>query len=164
MASSTNRFLDLLDLLARHDVDFIVIGGVAAVLAGSPLTTFDLDILFDPTPDNIQRLLRVLQEINARYKDPAGRHIEPDTARLQSMRMNLLKTDLGSLDVLRETCGFSYSDLVQKTNEHRLGELRIRALGLEALIEIKEKLGRPKDRFALTYLKRILELEDGEEP
>jgi hypothetical protein len=159
MGESTSRFLDLLDLLVRHEVEFIVIGGVAAVLEGSPLTTFDLDILFDPTPGNIQRLLLALREINAHYKDPAGRRIEPDAERLHSMRMNLLKTDLGSLDVLRETCGFSYPDLVQRTNKHRVAELRVRALNLGALIEIKEKLDRPKDRFALIYLKRILDLK-----
>lgn len=160
MGESASRFLDLLDLLVRHEVEFIVIGGVAAALEGSPLTTFDLDVLFDPTPDNIQRLLLALREINAHYKDPAGRHIEPDEARLRSMRMNLLRTDLGPLDVLRETCGFSYPDLVERTNEHRVGALRIRALKLDALIEIKEKLDRPKDRFALIYLKRILDLKN----
>lgn len=160
MGESANRFLELLRVLARHEVEHIVIGGVAAVLEGSPLTTFDLDVLFNPTPDNIERLLRALRQIHAKYKDPAGRHIEPDAARLQAMRLNLLETDLGALDVVRETCGLSYPDLLARTNQHQVGDLRVRALNLEALIEIKRQVDRPKDRLALIYLEKLRDLKD----
>ena len=76
--SRSVRFKGLLQALLRHGVDFFVVGGVAAQLEGAPIVTFDLDILYDKTPENLERLLGVLQELKARYRDPAGRLIEPD--------------------------------------------------------------------------------------
>jgi hypothetical protein len=52
-----NRLKDVFASLQRHDVRYVVIGGIAAVLHGVPRATFDLDLLIEPTPDNAQRLL-----------------------------------------------------------------------------------------------------------
>jgi hypothetical protein len=71
------RFLGLLRVLLHHRVDFIVVGGVAAQLEGAPILTLDLDILYDKTPENLDRLLAVLGEIKAHYRDPANRYIRP---------------------------------------------------------------------------------------
>ena len=54
------RYFQLLELLSRHDVDFIVTGGVAAILEGVPITTLDLDIVYDRAPENLERLLRYI--------------------------------------------------------------------------------------------------------
>jgi len=51
------KFKETLEALARHHVDFIVVGGVAAVLGGAPISTFDLDIVCDRAPANVARLL-----------------------------------------------------------------------------------------------------------
>ncbi len=56
------RFKDALDVLARHGVEFVVVGGVAAVLAGAPISTFDLDIVPARSPANLARLLSALTE------------------------------------------------------------------------------------------------------
>ncbi len=159
--SPANQFLRQLEILARHRVDFIVIGGVAAVLEGAPISTFDLDIVFDATPENRARLLAALQELNARYKDPAGRHFVPDAEKLEKMRMHLLHTDLGSLDVLARTgAGHGYRDLLDGTIEHELSGFKIRALNLEMVIATKEQANRPKDRIALMYLRQIQAMRD----
>ena len=50
-----NRLTDVLRSLKEHDVQYVVIGGIAAVLHGVPRATFDLDILIESTPDNAQR-------------------------------------------------------------------------------------------------------------
>lgn len=84
--SRSVKFRGLLQALLRHEVDFLVVGGVAAQLEGAPVVTFDLDILYDKTPENLDRLLSLVQELKARYRDPAGRHIEPDLAKLQTLR------------------------------------------------------------------------------
>lgn len=97
---SPTDFVRLLGILVRREVDFIVVGGVAAFLAGSPIPTMDLDILYEASPENLERLLGVLQEIHAVCRDPAGRHIVPDAEKLATMQLNLLRTDLGALDVL----------------------------------------------------------------
>jgi hypothetical protein len=102
----------LLRVLLRHEIEFFVVGGVAAQLEGAPILTLDLDVLFDETPENLDRLLAALRELKARYRDPAGRHIEPDKEKLESFRMHLLVTELGALDVLRVIRGgLTYRDL-----------------------------------------------------
>ena len=98
--SRSVKFLGLLRTLLRHGVVFCVVGGVAAQLEGAPVLTLDLDILYDRGADNLGRLLAALRELKAHYRDPAGRHIEPDMAKLETMRMHLLATDLGALDVM----------------------------------------------------------------
>ena len=156
-ASSANKFLDLLRVLRRCEVDFVIVGGVAGVLAGAPLVTFDLDVVFERTPSNISRLLEALREINARYRDPLDREILPDEDKLASFRLNLLVTDLGDLDVL-PTIGrdLTYRDLLERSVEYEVADLRVRAIDLPTLIEAKELADRPKDRHALLFLRETL--------
>ncbi len=154
------RFEEILSLLARHEVELIVVGGVAAILEGSPVLTFDLDIVFNPSERNCARLAAALQEINARYKDPAGRHIAPDVPRLLVMKLNLMETDLGPLDVLRSIGdGLGYDELLTRSVEHDLEDFSIRAIDLETLIEAKEYANRPKDQHHLLFLRQLLDLK-----
>ncbi|RMH22609.1 MAG: hypothetical protein D6696_02960 [Acidobacteria bacterium] len=153
------RLLDLLEVLGRHEVDFIVVGGVAASLLGSPLVTQDLDVLYDSTEENHVRLLGALRELAARYDDPAGRHLVPDLTKLATYRMSLLLTKLGRLDLIRVIGdGLVYSDLEPRTVELEVAGRRVRVLDLETLIRIKEEADRPKDRLALLYLRQIRDL------
>ncbi|HBL31357.1 MAG TPA: hypothetical protein DD490_31405 [Acidobacteria bacterium] len=114
-------------------------------------------MLFDRTPENLDRLLAALRELKARYRDPAGRHIEPDLDKLQTLRLHLLLTDLGALDVLGVIGGgLTYQDLVHRTVVYELGELRVRVLELAAVIETKEQANRDKDRAVLPVLRQTL--------
>lgn len=163
--SRSVKFKGLLQALLRHGVDFFVVGGVAAQLEGAPIVTFDLDIVYDKTPENLDRLLGALQELRARYRDPAGRHIEPDLAKLQTMRTHLLLTELGALDVLSQIgAGWTFQDLADRTLLYELGEDRIRVLELSAVIESKEQANRDKDRAALPLLRQTLALKTGLRP
>lgn len=154
------RLLDILEVLTRHEVDFIVVGGVAATLLGSPLGTQDLDVVYDSTNENNARLLSALRELDARYYDPAGRHIVPDASRLARYRMSLLVTRFGRLDLLRIIGdNLAYSDLTDRSEEFELEKFRLRALNLETLIQLKEHADRPKDRHGLLYLRQLLELK-----
>src|SRR5436305_4610311 len=129
--SRSVKFLGLLRVLLRHEVEFFVVGGVAAQLEGAPILTFDLDVLYDRAPENLARLLAALRELKARYRDPAGRHIEPDAAKLATLRMHLLLTELGALDVLGSIGnGLTYGDLVDRTIAFELGGARVRVLEL----------------------------------
>lgn len=160
------RFDEILRILTRHEVEFIIVGGIAAILQGSPLTTEDLDIVYLPSAENNARLASALAELEAYYFDPAGRHIEPDASRLASLRMHLLKTNCGRVDVLR-TVGndLGYQDLVERSLTFEVAEFRVRALDLEAIIETKMHANRPKDRYQLLFLKQLLaeiQRSDGE--
>jgi hypothetical protein len=161
MAESRSvKFLGLLRVLLRHEVEFFVVGGVAAQLEGAPILTFDLDVLYDKAPGNLDRLLAALQEIKARYRDPAGRHIEPDTEKLATLRMHLLLTELGPLDVLGTIGnGLTYRDLVSRTIAFELGEARVLVLELAAVIETKEHANRDKDRAVLPVLRQTLAMK-----
>ncbi len=152
-------FLGLLRALLAHDVTFCIVGGVAAQLAGAPILTLDLDILIDTAPDNLDRLLALLKQLNARYRDPAGRHIEPDLSRLQTLNLHLLLTDLGALDLLATIGpGYRYSDLVGRTDPYQLGTLSVRVLDLATVIETKLHANRDKDRAVLPILQQTLAL------
>jgi hypothetical protein len=154
------RFLDILKVLARHDVDFILVGGVAAILEGAPVATFDLDIVIRPTSDNRARLLTALGELNARYNDPAGRHLVPDERKLATLRIHRLLTDHGPLDIMASIGdGLTYGDLAATTREHEVSGLRVRALELAMIIRSKEQANRDKDRAALPALRRALHLK-----
>lgn len=161
--SRSPRYLELLEALARHGVDFIVVGGVAAVLEGAPITTLDLDVVYDRRPENAARLTTALENLDARYRDPAGREIRPDPERLRTLRMSLLDTDLGPLDVISEVGeGWTYDDLLPATVVQQVAEVQVRSLTLSKLIELKELTNRDKDRAMLPVLRRTLELREEE--
>lgn len=158
----TAKFLGLLRALLRHGVDFFVVGGVAAQLEGAPIVTFDLDVLFDRAPENLGRLLPALRELKARYRDPAGRHIEPDMEKLKTLRRHLLMTSLGALDVLGEIgSSLTFQALQARTVPYELGEMRVLVLELAAVIESKEQANRDKDRAVLPVLRQTLALKSG---
>jgi hypothetical protein len=154
------NFLELLRLLAHQEIDFIVVGGVAAILEGVPITTLDLDILCDQEPENLERLLSALRAVHAHYRDPAGRDIEPTIERLATLRQSLLRTELGPLDVLSEIgAQATYQDLLPSTRVREVANLQIRVLELARVIETKEQAGRDKDLAMLPVLRRTLELK-----
>src|SRR5262245_1653729 len=93
------RYAEILRLLASNDVEFIVVGMTAGVLHGAPVTTLDLDIVHRRTPENIERLLRVLREIDAIYRHDS-RGLSPQESHLASPGHQLLTTMYGDLDCL----------------------------------------------------------------
>ncbi len=154
-------FLELLKILVRHKVDFIVCGGIAAILHGAPLMTADLDAVYEPSEDNCRRLLAATAELKATDFDVTGRHIVPDLDKLRKLRLHLLNTSHGRLDLLRELGGGAhYDSLVDRCQTIEIDDLQILVLDLEAIIESKEAAGRPKDKVALPFLRALLKLRD----
>jgi hypothetical protein len=152
------RFREVLRVLSAHSVDFIVVGGISAVLNGAPIATVDLDIVHSRESGNIVRLLKALDELSAEYRFTGGRKLKPAESHLVSKGHQLLITRFGPLDVLG-TIGnnLSYEDLLPHTTEMFVTEnLKARILHLETLIEIKEDLGTEKDRAVLPILRRTL--------
>jgi hypothetical protein len=148
----------ILEAMATHQVDFIVVGGYAGVLQGAPLHTLDLDIVHSRTPDNLARLSAALAALDAQYRLHAKR-IVPSPAHLATNGHHLLDTNAGSLDVLGtivEEQG--YDELLPHTDTLSVRlDLQVRVLRLEKLIELKEKLGRPKDLLAAIVLRETLD-------
>jgi len=152
------RLSEILRLLAAHDVEFVVVGMTAGILQGAPVTTVDLDVVHRRSPENVARLLRVLDELDATYRhDP--RHLRPRESHLAGPGHQLLSTTHGDLDCLGAIDqGRGYEELVEQTVEMNLaGGLRVRVLSLPALIEAKERSGRPKDLAVLPVLRATLD-------
>jgi predicted nucleotidyltransferase len=153
-------FLELLRALERHSVEHVIVGGVAAILEGAPMTTLDLDVVYRGDDVNVERLHAALVELDAVYRDPGGRRIEPTPDRLRANRVNLLETRLGLLDVLQEVgAGWSYEDVLRRSHVLEVEELRVRVIDLADNIATKEAAGREKDRAMLPLLRRTLELK-----
>jgi hypothetical protein len=152
-------FQAVLRVLLKHGVDFIVVGGVCGVLQGAPIMTLDLDIVHSRRRDNIDRLLKALETLEARYRTHAGKDIRPGATHLASEGHQLLMTRFGPLDVLGIIgSGRHYEDLLAHTVEMRVGKgLTVRLLDLATLIETKQETAGEKDHAVLAVLRRLLE-------
>jgi predicted nucleotidyltransferase len=151
-------FQRLLRVLCEHDVEFIVIGGVSAVLQGAPVATFDLDIVHARSPDNLRRLEAALRALGAYYREHEERRPIPEIRHLAGGGHHLLMTDAGPLDVLGAVSGGRvYEDLSGDIVQFEVAPgVRIQVLSLAALIKLKEELGREKDLATLPVLRRVL--------
>jgi hypothetical protein len=121
--------------------------------------TFDVDVVHSRDIDNVARLLRVLEALDAVYRMQLERRLKPTASHLSSAGHQNLITRYGPLDLLG-TIGrnLAYRDLIPHSIELNIGEgLRIRVLNLETLIAIKEELNGEKDRAVLPVLQRTLE-------
>jgi hypothetical protein len=156
-------FRRLLQALFDHRVECIVVGGVAAVLHGAPLTTIDLDVVHARTPENVARLLAALKELDARSRLHPSRRLVPDASHLASAGHQLLSTASGPLDLLGAVGhGRGYDDLLPRSVVVELaGGLHVRVADLPMLIELKREAGRDKDLAVLPVLLRTLEARGG---
>jgi hypothetical protein len=156
----------LLRELAGANVEFVVVGGSAAVMLGAPITTQDLDIVHRRTPENIVRLLELLTRLDAYHRlDLAGRRLPPKADALEGRGHLNLQTTLGPLDVLCELgLGEGYDELLPHAELVSDGSLHVNVLGLAKLIEVKAKVGRPKDKVVLPLLIAALEEQQRKGP
>lgn len=152
-------FLSILRILREHGVEFVVVGGVGAVLQGAPLNTFDLDILHSTEKDNVGRLLAALELLDARYRMQPERRLKPTESHLSSPGHQLLITRYGPVDVLGSIGNsHKYSELAPYSVEMEIGGgIKVQVLNLERLIAIKEEIAGPKDVAVLPILKQTLE-------
>lgn len=150
------RYLPLLRVLVTHEVEFILVGGLAAVLQGAPIVTGDLDIVHRRTPRNVAKLLTAIDELDAVYRiDP--RRLRPTEAHLSGPGHALLSTKFCDLDVLGTIfADTTYEGLIDDALAVELGEVTIQVLGLERLIQSKEYTGRAKDLAMLPALRATL--------
>lgn len=149
----------ILQTLVEHEVDFIVVGGVCAVLHGAPVVTFDVDVVHSRAPENLNRLLAALQVLDAYYREQPSRRHRPRLPYLASPGHHLLTTRAGFLDVLGTVgTGRGYEELLAHTFQQTTASgLQLRLLDLATLIELKEEAGRDKDKAVLAILRRTLE-------
>jgi hypothetical protein len=148
----------ILRALVEADVEFVLVGGLAAVLNGAPVHTFDVGIVHSREQANAERLLAVLDVLESVFRAQPERRLKPTLSHLSRPgHLNLL-TRFGPLDVLGSIGrGLGYEDLLPDTAVLDIGSsTTIRVLTLEKLIELKQELGGEKDRAMLPILRRTL--------
>jgi len=159
VAKTPTDFVRILASLHRHRVRFVVVGGVAAVVEGAPVATFDVDIVPDRGPANIPRLIAALRELEACYRARRDLRRAPDGAALAGDGHHLLMTRFGPLDVLGVVgAGRDFRQLVIHSRRRRLRGFYVRIVDLQTQIAIKEELGYEKDRAVLPVLRQTLKL------
>ena len=152
-------FLSIIKLLTGHQVDFIVVGGVAANLFGSARLTYDLDVVYSRKEDNLRKIVTAFQNTNPYLRGaPPGLPFNFDFRTLRNGLNFTLATDLGPIDLLGEIPGArSFEELINDSVEINESDLRFRCVTLPRLIELKNAAGRPKDLESLAELRAILE-------
>lgn len=151
--------------LQKASIEFIVVGGAAAVLQGAPIVTADIDIVHRRTPENVTRLLHLLHQLNAYFRsDLANRRLIPTEIHLSGHGHIHLATDLGPLDLLCELADKrGYDELISHTIHSNYGDAPVLVLNLFTLIEVKRAAGRAKDRMVLPILIATLEEQNKEQ-
>jgi len=152
----------LLRTLERHQVRYVVIGGIGATLHGSPLPTRDTDICPEASDSNLDRLAAALRELEARIRAadaPEGLPFTCDAAFLRQMKLLNLTTAFGDLDLSFEPAGTrGYDELEPRSVRYDLGDgIVVPVAALEDIIRSKEAANRDKDRQTLPTLRLLLE-------
>jgi len=155
---SNSNIPSLIDLLAEAGVEFVIVGGMAAVVQGVPVTTFDLDIVHNRAAANTKKLLALLKTVHARYRGhPPDKKSELSEAVFLGKGHQLLYTDLGALDVLGAIeDGLEYEDLLAHSIEVKLRGKTVKILTLEKLAELKSRSANEKDRLVFKLIAKTL--------
>src|SRR6266511_5203310 len=149
----------ILRALTERGVDFVVIGGIAAVLHGSARNTFDLDVCFATDAANLEALGEVLIGLNARLRGVDDVPFVPDPGTLRRIEGLTLSTDAGDLDVLARPSGTrGFDGLRRRADRFDLGGFAVLVASVDDLIAMKTAAGRPKDHETVAELEAIRRL------
>ena len=161
-AETRYQFEKIVEHLCTKGVEFIIIGGRAETLMGSARVTFDTDLCFRRTRDNLERLAAAVKELK-----PTLRGAPPDLPfRVDAQSFALgnnftFETIYGPLDLLGWVEPFgTYEELLPRTEVQAFGDFQVRVIALDDLIRIKQHINRPKDRDSLMHLLAIKRIRD----
>ena len=145
--------------LVGAGIDFILIGGKAAILLGSARVTFDTDIVYDRSKANLERIAKFLKPLSPYLRGaPPGLPFVLDVPTLRNGLNFTLTTKLGDLDLLGEVVGGgNYRDLLPHTFAVEAFGVKFRCVDLPTLIKLKRAAGRPKDLESIAELQALLE-------
>ena len=143
--------------LVQDGVRFVLIGGYAGALRGSPVITGDVDVCYARDDENLQRLAGALRSLDARLRGaPADVPFQLDARALRAGDHFTFSTSAGPLDILGTPSGTrGFRDLDADATDEVVDGMTIRVASIEDLIRMKRASGRPKDRIALEWLSAV---------
>jgi hypothetical protein len=146
--------LGALQTLNRHGVRFIVIGGYAAAIRGSPVITGDVDICYARDDENLERLAEALTELGSTLRGaPPDLPFQLDAKTLKRGDAFTFNTTAGPLDSVGTPAGTAgFEDLDAEATDEDLDGLTVRVASIEDLMRMKRAAGRPKDLIGLEWL------------
>lgn len=149
-------FRSLLDRLADSGLEFVIVGGYAAVTHGSTLVTRDLDICAVLSEGNLEKLRHTLAEWHPRHRMTPEKLSFLEYPKSGSVQNLYLLTDVGIIDILSTVLGVGdFARLKQAAEKFEIGERAYLVISLEDLIAAKEAMGREKDLLAVKELRAI---------
>lgn len=152
----------VIGLLGRHEVRYVLIGGLAAITHGAPLVTQDIDVCHDREPANLERLADALREVHAdlRGAEP-GHPFRLDARTLANGDAFTFTTDVGWLDIMATPSGVGgYEELARTADAYTLFGHRVLVASIDDLIRMKRAAGRTKDLLAAEELAALRDTLD----
>ena len=149
----------ILKVLVDADVEFILIGGLAAMAMGSSRATFDIDVVYERSAGNFRKLATCLAAYQPYLRGaPAGLPFRLDVETIRRGLNFTLTTSIGALDLFGEVAGGgSYGELLTNSETIEIFHVPCRCVTLQKLIELKRAAGRPKDLEAIAELELLLD-------
>lgn len=152
-----DQLVQLIRRLTEHQVQFVLIGGMAASAHGSPVISLDVDVVAPLDDQNMQKILDAVKDLRPHWRFRPDKFIPVDTVeRFRGCRNLYINTDWGLLHVLGElpkVCG--WEDVFKHSTEMDLGGFVCRVLDIDLLITAKRTAGRPKDITNVHHLEAL---------
>jgi predicted nucleotidyltransferase len=159
MLPAKTNFEGVFRALVPAEVQFIVIGGIAAILHGTARITYDVDVVYARDRGNIRRLVAALKPFTPYLRGvPKGLPFVWDDRTILNGLNFTLETSIGDVDLLGEvTGGGTYQDLLPHSQDGMAFGFPCKVVTLEKLIVLKQAAGRPKDLEPIAELQALLE-------
>ncbi|MGH9169783.1 MAG: DUF6036 family nucleotidyltransferase [Acidimicrobiales bacterium] len=149
----------ILEVLERHGVRAVLIGGLAATIHGAPTVTYDVDVIPESSRGNLDLLSAALDELDARVRVdgiPDGLRFEHDGTSLGQMSLLNLVTRFGDFDIAFHPAGISrYEDWLERSTDCEALGVHFKLASLDDIIASKQAAGRPKDHATLPLLREL---------
>lgn len=155
--------LALVRALAEQGVRFVLIGGFAAAIRGSPVITGDVDVCYARDDDNLERLAAALDELGATLRGaPPDVPFRPDARTLKAGDHFTFATMVGALDCLGTPAGTNgFADIDASATDEDLDGFVVRVASVDDLIRMKRAAGRPQDLIAVEWLAALRDELEG---